>query len=191
MKIRNGVTLATRREKLLFGVEGIRQDKALAEREGSRGQDGGTDGGETEASGGREDMIQKRKKGELKSKRDREYFGLSWCLRGKEPTCQCRRHRRIMLNPWVRKFPWRRKWQPPPQPSILAWKTPWTEEPGRLWSMEWQESDVTKQPQGRGQGGGHSPGSPVVKTVLPMHTVQVCSRSGNKDHVGHLGQSKR
>ena len=79
----------------------------------------------------------------------------------------------------------------PPQPSILAWKTPWTEEPGRLWSTEWQESDVTKQPQGRGQGGGHSPGSPVVKTVLPMHTVQVCSRSGNKDHVGHLGQSKR
>ena len=76
VKIRNGVTLATRREKLLFGVEGIRQDKALAEREGSRGQDGGTDGGETEASGGREDMIQKRRKGELKSKRDREYFGL-------------------------------------------------------------------------------------------------------------------
>ena len=122
VKIRNGVTLATRREKLLFGVEGIRQDKALAEREGSRGQDGGTDGGETEASGGREDMIQKRRKGELKSKRDREYFGLSWCLRGKEPTCQCRRQRRIMLNPWVRKFPWRRKWQPPPSPVFLPGK---------------------------------------------------------------------
>ena len=27
----------------------------------------------------------------------------------KESTCQCRRHR---FNPWVRKKPWRRKWQP-------------------------------------------------------------------------------
>ena len=27
--------------------------------------------------------------------------------------------------------------------SILAWKTPWTEEPGGLQSMGWQESDMT------------------------------------------------
>ena len=27
--------------------------------------------------------------------------------------------------------------------SILAWRIPWTEEPGRLWSMELQESDTT------------------------------------------------
>ena len=28
--------------------------------------------------------------------------------------------------------------------SILAWRIPWTEEPGRLWqSMESQESDMT------------------------------------------------
>ena len=27
--------------------------------------------------------------------------------------------------------------------SILAWRSPWTEEPGRLQSMELQESDVT------------------------------------------------
>ena len=27
--------------------------------------------------------------------------------------------------------------------SILAWKTPWTEEPGGLQSMELQESDTT------------------------------------------------
>ena len=30
---------------------------------------------------------------------------------GKESTCQCRSHR---FNPWVRKIPWRRKWQPAP-----------------------------------------------------------------------------
>ena len=31
---------------------------------------------------------------------------------GKEPTCQCRRCKRTGLNPWVRKIPWRRAWQP-------------------------------------------------------------------------------
>ena len=76
--------------------------------------------------------------------------------------------------------------------STLAWKTPWTEEPGRLWSTGWQESDVTEQQQGRGWGErGDSPSSPVVETVLPVQTAQVCSRSGNKHHVCHLGQSKR
>ena len=30
---------------------------------------------------------------------------------GKEPVCKCRRCR---LDPWVRKIPWRRSWQPTP-----------------------------------------------------------------------------
>ena len=29
--------------------------------------------------------------------------------------------------------------------SILAWETPWTEEPGRLESLEWEESDMTQR----------------------------------------------
>ena len=33
---------------------------------------------------------------------------------GKESTCQCRRCKRHGLDPWVRKIPWRRKWQPTP-----------------------------------------------------------------------------
>ena len=33
---------------------------------------------------------------------------------GKEPACQCRKHERSRFNPWVRKIPWRRKWQPTP-----------------------------------------------------------------------------
>ena len=33
---------------------------------------------------------------------------------GKESTCQCRRHKRCGFYPWVRKNPWRRKWQPTP-----------------------------------------------------------------------------
>ena len=32
----------------------------------------------------------------------------------KEPTCQCRRQKRHGLDPWVRKIPWRNKWQPAP-----------------------------------------------------------------------------
>ena len=31
---------------------------------------------------------------------------------GKEPTCQCRRHKRHRFHPWVRKIPWRKAWQP-------------------------------------------------------------------------------
>ena len=37
--------------------------------------------------------------------------GLPRCLSGKESACQCRRHG---FNSWVRKIPWRRKWQPAP-----------------------------------------------------------------------------
>ena len=33
---------------------------------------------------------------------------------GKESTCQCRRHKRRGFNPYVRKIPWSRKWQPAP-----------------------------------------------------------------------------
>ena len=33
-------------------------------------------------------------------------------LSGKEPPCQCRRHRRRGSIPGVRKIPWRRKWLP-------------------------------------------------------------------------------
>ena len=33
---------------------------------------------------------------------------------GKEPTCQCRRCKRLGFNPWVRNIPWRRVRQPTP-----------------------------------------------------------------------------
>ena len=38
-------------------------------------------------------------------------LGLPWGLSGKESSCHCRRYG---FNPWVRKIPWRRKWQPSP-----------------------------------------------------------------------------
>ena len=33
---------------------------------------------------------------------------------GKESVCQGRRHERCGFDPWVRKIPWRRSWQPTP-----------------------------------------------------------------------------
>ena len=33
---------------------------------------------------------------------------------GKEPTCQRRRCKRHGFNPWVKKIPWKRAWQPTP-----------------------------------------------------------------------------
>ena len=33
---------------------------------------------------------------------------------GKEPACQCRRCKRCGFDPWVKKIPWRRAWQPTP-----------------------------------------------------------------------------
>jgi len=38
---------------------------------------------------------------------------LRW-VNGKESACQCRRCKRLWLDPWVRKRPLRRKWQPTP-----------------------------------------------------------------------------
>jgi len=52
---------------------------------------------------------------------------------GKEPTCQCRRHKRYGLDRWVRKIPLRRAWQP--TPVFSPGESLWTEEPGRLQSM--------------------------------------------------------
>ena len=59
--------------------------------------------------------------------------GLPGWLSGKESACQCRRHG---FDPWVRKIPWRRKWQP--IPVFLPGKIPWTEEPGGLQSTRSQ-----------------------------------------------------
>ena len=53
----------------------------------------------------------------------------------KEAACQCR------FDPWVRKIPWRRAWQP--TPVFLSGKSPGTEEPGALQSMGLQR-DTTE-----------------------------------------------
>ena len=37
--------------------------------------------------------------------------GFPGCINGKEPACQCRRHKRHGFDSWIGKSPWRRAWQ--------------------------------------------------------------------------------
>ena len=57
--------------------------------------------------------------------------------RGKEPAYQCRRHKRHGFNPWVGKKDLLEE-EMATHSSILAWRIPWTEEPGGLQSTESQ-----------------------------------------------------
>ena len=63
-------------------------------------------------------------------------YGLSFGASSKEPTYQFRRLRDEGSIPSVGKIPWRRKWHP--TLVFLPGDSPWTEEPGRLQSMELQ-----------------------------------------------------
>ena len=47
-------------------------------------------------------------------KKINRYLGFPGGASGKEPTCQCRKYKRHGFDPWVRKIPWRRVWQPNP-----------------------------------------------------------------------------
>ena len=61
---------------------------------------------------------------------------------GKEPACQCRRHKRCGFDPWVGKIPWRRECQPTSvflsgesqgQRSLVGY-SPWSLRIGHDWS---------------------------------------------------------
>ena len=41
-------------------------------------------------------------------------FGFPWWCSSKDSACQFRRQKRLGFDPWVRKSPWRKKWQPTP-----------------------------------------------------------------------------
>ena len=63
-------------------------------------------------------------------------IGFSDGASGKESTCQRKRLKTHGFNPWVGKIPWRRALAA--HSSIHAWRIPWTEEPGMLWSIALQ-----------------------------------------------------
>ena len=44
----------------------------------------------------------------------RAFLGFPGGASGKEPTCQCKTHKRSEFSSWIRKMPWRSVWQPTP-----------------------------------------------------------------------------
>ena len=71
------------------------------------------------------------------------------------------------------------RWQDPLQKemathsSVLAWRTPWTEEPGGLQSMGSQESDTTKQQN-----------QPLAEADLGGNAIQIHEEQKEKIHHG-------
>ena len=59
------------------------------------------------------------------------YVGFPASSDGKESTCNVRDLGSV--DPWVRKIPWRRAWQP--TLVFLPGESSWTEEPGGLQTM--------------------------------------------------------
>ena len=58
----------------------------------------------------------------------------------KKPAYQCRRLRRRMFDHWVGKIPLEEEMAT--HSNILAWRIPWTQEPGGLQSQGWKEWDT-------------------------------------------------
>ena len=89
---------------------------------------------------------------------------------GKEPACQCRRHKRRRFSPWVGKIPWRRRWQPTPvflpgeshgQRSLVVY-SPWGH----------KESDMTEATScARSKDSGQAWSSTCSNTVLPPDLI--------------------
>ena len=61
---------------------------------------------------------------------------------GKEPVCQCGRHKRHRFNPHVMKIPWKRTQQP--IPVFLPGKFPYIEEPAGHGPLGSKNLDITE-----------------------------------------------
>ena len=91
-----------------------------------------------------------------------------WCLSGKKNACQCRRQ---SFNPWVRKIPWSRQWQPTPvflpgksygQRSLAGYR-PW----GRRVRL-----DLATE-----HAGAHATFQQAMQTVKAWVTLLTCGKS--------------
>ena len=93
---------------------------------------------------------------------------------GKEPTCQCRRHKRCGFDPWVWKNPLEEGMAT--HSSILAWRIPRTEEPGRLWSIGLQSQTRLKRLSTHSHDDQIS-GLPCFPSLLPSQCLSSSSRA--------------
>ena len=87
------------------------------------------------------------------------YFGLPWWFSGKEPICQCKRQQEMQSPYPVLEDPLEEGMTT--YSNILAWKTPWTEEPGGLQSWGGKGLDWT----------AHT--APVYNGILVNHIIWI------------------
>ena len=108
---------------------------------------------------------------------------------GKESACQCRSHRRCRFDLWVRKIPWRRKWQPTPvflpgkshRQRSLAGYNPWgckeldMTEHAHMWSY----ISSAHRPVER------KPAAPSWPCVLPPGGERFCEHKAVQSYCSH------
>jgi len=95
---------------------------------------------------------------------------------GKESACQCRRGKRYDgFDPWVKEDPLEEEMAT--HSSLLAWRIPWTEEPGGLQSMGSPRvrHDLANKHTHMRLAIKHHPG-PFVSIVFVFFTIQPFSR---------------
>ena len=95
------------------------------------------------------------------------YMGLPrWCTSNRS-ACQCKTYKRRSFNPWVREIPLEQEMAT--HPSILAWEIPWTEELGRLQSMQSQRIGH----DGANEHTAHTHVSHIASMAWLLHLCQV------------------
>ena len=62
---------------------------------------------------------------------------------GKEPSFQCRRLKRCGFDPWIRKIPWKRAWQP--TPVFMLGESQGRKSPAGCSPEGHKESDMTEE----------------------------------------------
>ena len=82
---------------------------------------------------------------------------------GKERVCQCRRHKRCKFDPWIRKIPWRKAWQPTPV-FLPRESHGWSTLAGYR-SQDCKESDMTIVTQHKAQLKVSAPVSQSVQSL--------------------------
>ena len=70
------------------------------------------------------------------------FLGFPGGASGKEPACQCRRHKTHRLDPWIGKIPWRKAQQP--TPGFLPGKSHGQRSPVSYSSQGCKEVDMTE-----------------------------------------------
>ena len=127
----------------------------------------------------------------LSSSSSSEEVGFPGDASGKESTCQCRRLKSCGFGTWVRKIPLEEGTAT--HPSILAWRIPWTKEPGRKAAVHRVTQSWTwlKRLSRHAQGRGRKFSTLVLKIFVHFLTSLVIDRvrtspSGNTRNCMHL-----